>query len=269
MKIGLIAGGGSFPLKFADAARINGKQVYAVAYHGAADPDIDNRVHCTQWLYLGEIEKLVAFFKENGVGETVIMGGVDKQVMFSDFKPDETALSLIASLAETHDDLLLRRFAEVLEENNIVVRSSTFLLPDLLATDGCWTKTKPDAAQQTDISIGWKTAKAIGRLDIGQCVIVEKGSVLAVEAIDGTDATIIRGGGLGGGQAVLVKVSKPNQDLRFDVPAIGPDTIQTMRTAGVKVLVVETGKTIVFEKETMIAMADDAGISIVARGEEQ
>ena len=196
MKIGLIAGGGSFPLEFADAARRNGKQVFAVAYNGAADPDIGQRVHAVEWLYIGEIEKLIRFFAGNGIRETVIMGGVDKRVMFSDFKPDATALSLIAGLTETHDDALLRRFADVLEENGIKVRASTFLLPELLAPGGCWTKTVPNAAQQSDIGVGWKAAKAVGCLDIGQCVIVEKGSVLAVEAIDGTDATIKRGGRL-------------------------------------------------------------------------
>ncbi len=269
MKIGLIAGGGSFPLEFADAARKNGKQVFTVAYHGAADPDIGHRVHAVEWLYVGEIEKLIRFFKENDVRETVMMGGVDKRVMFSDFRPDETALTLIAGLTETHDDALLRGFAAVLEENHIAVRASTFLLPELLAPEGCWTKTAPDEAQQSDIAIGWKTAKAIGDLDIGQCVVVEKGSVLAVEAIDGTDATIKRGGGLGGGQAVLVKVSKPNQDMRFDVPSVGPATIQTMHEAGVRVLAMETGKTVVFDREKMIAMSNDYNIAIVGLSEEQ
>lgn len=264
MKIGLIAGGGSFPLEFARAAGKKGKKVYAAAYHGAADPDLDDSVYSIKWLYLGEIEKLVRFFNENGVRETVIMGGVNKRIMFSDIKPDATALALIAGLTETHDDTLLRRFADCLEQRGIMVRSSTFLLPELLAPDGCWTKAKPDAAQQVDIAIGWKAAKAIGRLDIGQCVVVEKGTVLAVEAIDGSDATIVRGGRLGGGQAVVVKVSKPHQDMRFDVPAVGPATVQTMRDAGVKVLAIETGKTVVFDREKMVAMADEAVIVIVA-----
>ena len=269
MKIGLIAGGGSFPLEFADAARKNGRQVFAVAYHGAADPGIGQRVHAVEWLHVGEIEKLIRFFVENGIRETVIMGGVDKRVMFSDFRPDATALSLIAGLTETHDDALLRGFAEVLEVNGIMVRASTFLMPELLAPDGCWTKAVPDTAQQSDIAIGWKAAKTLGRLDIGQCVVVEKGSVLAVEAIDGTDATIERGGRLGGGQAVLVKVCKPHQDMRFDIPSIGPATIANMKTAGVRVLAVETGKTVVFDRQKMVAMADDFNIAIIGLSEEQ
>lgn len=268
MKIGLIAGGGDFPVKFAEAAEKSGRQVYAVAYHDAADPGIGRRVHAVEWFYLGEIEKLIRFFNTNGVKEAVIMGGVNKRVMFSDIRPDATALSLIAGLTETHDDALLRRFADCLEQHDIAVRSSTFLLPELLAPDGCWTETVPDPAQRKDITIGWKIAKAIGRLDIGQCVVVEKGTILAVEAIDGSDATITRGGRLGGGQAVVVKVSKPHQDMRFDIPAVGPDTIQTMREAGVRVLAVETGRTVVFDREIMIARADEAGMSIVALSEE-
>jgi DUF1009 family protein len=268
MKIGMIAGGGDFPLKFAEAAEKAGNQVYVVAYHGAADPKIDSRVHAVEWLYLGEMEKLIRFFHANGVKEAVIMGGVNKRAMFSDIRPDATALALIASLTETHDDALLRCFAAFLEQQDIAVRSSTFLLPELLAPDGCWTKNVPDRDQQRDIAIGWKVAKAIGRLDIDQCVVVEKGTVLAVEAIDGTDATITRGGRLGGGQAVVVKVCKPQQDTRFDIPAVGPDTIQTMRSAAVRVLAVETGRTVVFDREKMIAMADEAAMSIVAFREE-
>ena len=264
MKIGLIAGGGSFPVKFAAAAEKNGRQVYAAAYHGAADPEIGRRAQAVEWLYLGEIEKMIRFFQGHGVTETVIMGGVDKRAMFSDIRPDATALSLIAGLTETHDDALLRRFAECLEDNGIAVRSSVFLMPELLAPVGCWTRTQPDAAQQKDIDIGWKAAKAIGRLDIGQCVVVEKGTVLAVEAIDGTDATINRGGRLGGGRAVLVKVSKPHQDMRFDIPSVGPDTIQTMASAGVRVLTVEAGKTVAFDRQEMIDLADGADIAIVA-----
>jgi hypothetical protein len=268
MKIGLIAGGGDFPLQFAEAAGKSGNQVYAVAYHGAAAPEIADRVNAVRWLYLGELEKLIRFFHDNGVREAVIMGGVNKRAMFSDFRPDAAALALIAGLTDTHDDALLRRFAAFLEENGIAVRSSTCLLPELLAPDGCWTKAEPDPDQRRDIAIGWKAAKAVGLLDIGQCVVVEKGTVLAVEAIDGTDATIARGGRLGGGRAVVVKVCKPQQDTRFDIPAVGPATIDAMRAAGVSALAVETGKTVAFDREKMIAMADASAMSIVALREE-
>ena len=137
-------------------------------------------------------------------------------------------------------------------------------VPDLLAQPGCWTKQKPSRSEKKDIELGWKMAKEIGRLDIGQCVVVGGGSVLAVEAIDGTDATIMRGGKLGRGDAVVVKVCKPNQDIRFDIPAVGAETIKTMEEAGAKVLVVEAGKAIVFDRQEMINLADEFGITIVA-----
>lgn len=262
-KTGLIAGSGSFPRLFADAANAADYDVYAVAYVNAAEPDLGNHVRQIKWLHLGEIERLLQFFKSVGVAETVIMGGVKKTNMFEDIKPDAKCLSLIGGLTETHDDILLRRFADLLEENGVTVRASTFLLPDILAPQGFWTRKKPDEIQNIDIDIGWKVAKEIGRLDVGQCVVVEEGSVLAVEAVDGTNATIRRGGALGGGNAVVVKVCKPNQDMRFDIPAVGTDTIRTMQDAGAGTLAVEADKTIVFNKEEMIATADAAGLCIM------
>ena len=192
------------------------------------------------------------------------MGAITKTRMFSDVRPDIKAISLIAGMCHTHDDGLLRGFVALLEKEGIEIKSSTFLLPDLLAQKGCWTKRKPNRSEKNDIKLGWKLAKEIGRLDIGQCVVVGGGSVLAVEAIDGTDATILRGGRLGKGTAVVVKVCKPEQDIRFDIPAIGVGTIKTMHEAGARVLVVEAGKAIVFDRKEMIHMADDYGIAVVA-----
>ena len=191
-------------------------------------------------------------------------GGIKKTKMFSNVRPDTKAISLIASLKHTHDDGLLRAFADLLEKEGIRIQSPTFLLPDLLAEKGCWTKRKPHRHEKADMKLGWKIAKEIGRLDIGQCVVISGGSILAVEAIDGTDATIKRGGKLSKGTAVVVKVCKPNQDLRFDIPAVGEQTIQTMHDAGAKVLAVEAEKTVVFDREAMISLADKYGISIVA-----
>jgi hypothetical protein len=184
--------------------------------------------------------------------------------MFSDVRPDTKAISLIAGMRHTHDDGLLRGFVRVLEKEGIKVRASTFLLPDLLAQPGCWTKRKPSRPEQKDIELGWRLAKEIGRLDIGQCIVISGGSVLAVEAIDGTDATIMRGGQLGGGAAVVVKVCKPSQDIRFDIPAVGAQTIRTMQDVGAVVLVIEAGKAVVFDREEMINLADEFGIAIVA-----
>ncbi|MDY6832901.1 MAG: UDP-2,3-diacylglucosamine diphosphatase LpxI [Thermodesulfobacteriota bacterium] len=264
MNIGLIAGGGRFPLLFARAAKTAGHGVYAVAYTGQADPAIQDAVDAAAWLNVGQVERLLEFFSRHQVTDAVIMGWVRKTVMFSDFQPDDTALAFIAGLTETHDDLLLRSFAGLLEENGLRVRASTFLLPHILAGEGCWTKAKPTAGQWSDISLGWRIAKEIGRLDVGQCVVVQKGSVLAVEAIEGTDAAIARGGGLGGGDAVVVKVCKPNQDLRFDMPAVGMETVRTMQSAGATVLAVEAGRSVVFDKPEMIKFADANNMSVVA-----
>lgn len=184
--------------------------------------------------------------------------------MFTNVRPDLKALSVLATIDHTKDDGVLRAFANVLEKEGISVRFSTFLLPELLVPGGCWTRRKPSKSEMADIQFGWKLAKEIGKLDIGQCIVVRDGSVLAVEAIEGTDATIRRGGMLGKDKTVVVKVSKPNQDMRFDVPAIGLKTIETMHEVGASVLVVEAGGSIVFNREEMIERADKYGIAIIA-----
>jgi len=264
MRIGLIAGNGQFPIIFCKKAKEAGVEVYAAAYRQEADPEIEAHVNRIEWLHVGQVNRLIKFFKKNRIDQAVLLGGVKKTKIFKNLKPDIKAISLIASLRHTHDDGILRAFAGLLEKNGIVVRPSTFLLPDLLAPEGCWTKRKPSRGEMSEIELGWKVAKEIGRLDIGQCVVVGGGSILAVEAVDGTDATIHRGAGLGSGNAVVVKVCKPIQDERFDVPAIGVDTIRTMAKAGAPVLAIEAGKAIVFDREEMIKLANQHDIAIIA-----
>jgi len=152
-----------------------------------------------------------------------------------------------------------------MEKEGIAIRSSTFLLPELLAPEGRWTRRAPKKSELADIELGWRLAKEIGRLDIGQCIVVGGGSVLAVEGIDGTDATIRRGGILGKGSAVVVKVCKPNQDDRFDIPAVGVETINTMHESDARVLVIEAGRTIVFDRTDMVSLADQHGMTILAK----
>lgn len=263
--IGLIAGSGQFPLIFARAASAKGYRVYAVGYVNEADPALADTVAALEWLHLGQLTRLVRFFRQHGVGEAVMMGAVRKTRMFSDIRPDIQAIALAARMRHTHDDGLLRTFADFLEKKGVRIRPSTFLLPELLAPEGCWTRRRPSRSEEKDIALGWRLAKEIGRLDIGQCVVVGGGSVLAVEAIDGTDAAIRRGGRLGQGTAVVVKVCKPDQDLRFDVPAIGTETVRSMQAADARVLAVEAGKAVVFDRHQMVALADRHGIAIVAR----
>lgn len=264
MKIGLIAGSGQFPIIFSRQASRRGYSVFAAAYLNEADPAIADHVEQIQWLHLGQVRRLVRFFKQHEVSRAVMMGAITKTRMFTDVRPDTKAISLISGMRTTHDDGLLRAFAGLLEKEGIVIEPSTFLLPELLAPPGCWTRRKPTRSEYADVQLGHRLAREIGRLDIGQCIVVGGGSVLAVEAIDGTDATILRGGALGRGNAVVVKVCKPEQDTRFDVPAIGAETIATMDRAGARVLAVEAGRTVVFDRTEMIASANRSGIAIVA-----
>jgi DUF1009 family protein len=264
-RIGLIAGGGQFPLLFSEKARQRGLSVFTVAHLKESDPDLARFADAIEWVHLGQVGRILKFFKRHRVADTVMMGTINKTRIFSDVRPDTKAIALFAAMANnTHDDRLLSAFAAVLEKAGIRVRPSTFLLPEMLAPEGCWTRRQPSKGEMNDIRFGWPVAKEVGRLDIGQCVVVAGGSVTAVEAIDGTDATILRGGRLAKGTAVVVKVCKPTQDTRFDVPAVGVQTIETMKAAGVRALAIEAGKAVVFDRPEMIALADRLKIAVVA-----
>jgi len=265
MRIGLIAGSGQFPLIFSKAAKTKGFEVFAVAYFNETDPELKEYVDGIKWIHLGQVRRLLNFFKKNKISEAVMLGAIKKTRLFTDVKPDTKIISLIAKMRHTHDDRLLSAFARLLEEEGVRIQSSTFLLPHLLAPEGCWTKRKPTKSEKADIDLGWHLAKEIGRLDIGQCIVVGGGTVLAIEAIEGTDATIKRGGELGNGMAVVVKVCKPNQDTRFDIPAVGVRTIRTMVDSGARALAIEAGGAVVFDRAEMVAFANRHKISIVAR----
>lgn len=267
-RIGIIAGNGQFPLLFVKAAREKGYGVYVAAIVDEADPSLADVADQLIWMHLGQVKKLLGFFRRHDVTDTVLVGGIRKTRIFSDIKPDLKAVMFLASLRHTHDDGLLGACARFLEKEGITVRSSTFLMPGILAGEGCWTRLKPSKANWADIRVGFKLAKEIGRLDIGQCLVIGGGSVLAVEAIDGTDATILRGGALARGDAVVIKTSKPNQDMRFDVPAVGLKTLEIMQKAGIRVLVVEAGRSVVFDRDAMVTMADRQGMIIVALSED-
>jgi DUF1009 family protein len=264
-RIGIIAGGGQFPVLFARAVAARGINLYTAAYVKEADPLLGDYSRAILWLHLGQLKRLIRFFKKHQVHQAVMMGHIRKTRMFTDVRPDLHAIAVIAKMRHTHDDAVLRAFAGALETAGIRILPATCFLPELLAPAGCWTRRAPTAAEQADIDMGFRIAREIGRLDIGQCVVVGGGSVLAVEAIEGTDAAILRGGNLGPGHAVAVKVCKPHQDTRFDLPAIGDRTIETMRQAGVRALAVEAGRAVAFDREEMIAHADRLGVSIVAQ----
>ena len=262
-KIGLIAGSGQFPVLFSRAAVDKGFSVYTAAYVNEADQELIGLSQKIEWLHLGQIKRLIRFFKQNDVNRAVMIGAVRKTRLFTDVKPDLKAISIIAGMRHTHDDAIMRAFADSLENEGIKIEPSTLLLPELLATKGIWSNRKPSRSEKKDIALGFSIAREIGRLDIGQSVVVGGGSILAVEAIDGTDATIKRGGQLGKGEAVLVKVCKPNQDFRFDVPSVGVKTIETMSQCGVRVLAIEAGRTVVFDRVEMIRAANENDIAII------
>jgi DUF1009 family protein len=267
-KIGLIAGSGQFPLLFARRATQKGMHLYTAAYVNEADPSLADLSRGIEWLHLGQVKRLIRFFKKNGVRRAVMLGAVRKTRLFTDVKPDMKAIAIIAGMRHTHDDAVMRAFADALTKAGIAIEPSTFLLPDLLAAQGIWTLRKPTRSEKKDIALGFSIAREIGRMDIGQSVVVGGGSVLAVEAIDGTDATIERGGRLGRGEAVLVKVCKPNQDFRFDVPSVGTKTIETMQTYNVRALAIEANRTVVFDREEMIRLANAGGIAITCESRE-
>lgn len=264
MKIGLIAGGGQFPALFAKKALAKGYRVFAAGFKSETDPDLDTQVEALNWLYLGQISKLINYFKQHQIKEVVMLGSIKKTNIFKDIRPDFKALSFIAKTARTHDNSVLTAFADLLLKEGIKILPSTFLLPELLSPRGCWTKRKPDTAEKQDIFQGWKLAKEIGKLDIGQCIVISNGTVLAVEAIEGTDAAIKRGGLLSHQNgAVVVKLCKPSQDTRFDLPSSGCGTIETMHESGAAVLVLEAEKSLSFDRDEMIILANRYGISIL------
>jgi UDP-2,3-diacylglucosamine hydrolase len=263
--IGLIAGGGRFPLLIADSARNKGMRVVAVAHKGETLAELGDRVDEITWIGLGQFGQLVKAFKSGGASHVLMAGTITKPKMFANVRPDLKGLALMGKLAIYHDDEILRTVAKELEREGITVESSTVYLPELLAPHGCLTKKRPTRREGDDIEFGWMVAKELGRLDIGHCVVVRRKTVLAVEAIEGTDRTIQRGGELAKERAVVVKVSKPNQDLRFDLPAVGVHTIAVMASIHAAALAIEAGKTIIFDKEEMIQLADSNHISIISR----
>jgi DUF1009 family protein len=263
-KIGIIAGNGDFPIEFAKAAKEKGLAVVAVAHEGETLPELAQWVETIVWIKVGQLGKLISAFKEHGVRDVLMAGGIRKTHLFSGARPDLRGAALLAKLLAKKDDSILRGVAAELESEGIIVRESTLYLDNLLAPAGVLTKRKPSKDEWKDIEFGWQMAKEIGRLDIGQTIVVRNQSVVAVEAAEGTDETIRRGGRLCREGAVVVKICKPGQDLRFDLPATGMRTLEVMEEVKASCLAVEAGKTIMMQRETVLAGANRAGIAVVA-----
>ena len=262
-RLGLIAGNGRFPIIFADNARQLGYHVSAVAHEGETDPELANHVDCIHWIKIGQLNKLINAFKDDHVHQAVMLGGIKKTHVFTTVRPDFRALALAARLALWKDDDILREIAKELEKEGITICESTFGLEGILAPEGMLTTRTPSEKEWDDIRYGWDVAHDIGRLDIGQCVVVKDRVIVAVEAVEGTDEAIKRGGQLAKAGAVVVKRCKPQQDLRFDLPAVGPRTIEIMVSVKASVLAVEAGRTILLDGDLMLQKAQAARIAVV------
>lgn len=263
-RLGLIAGNSRFPLIFIEAARREGVSLVVVAHQGETPPEIAELAPDITWVHVGELGKIISTFQAAGATQAVMAGGIHKSGALTNIQPDERGLAFISRLPSLKDDVILRGVAQELESEGITVVESTRFLSSLLPQPGVLTEAAPNEQQWQDIRFGFATARDIGRWDIGQSVVVKRGAVIAVEGIEGTNAAIQRGGELGGPGTIVVKVSKPQQDLRFDVPAVGPDTITTMQSVQAVVLALEAGKTLMIDKEEFLRRANACGISVVA-----
>jgi len=259
-KVGLIAGNGRLPILFARTAREEGVAIVAVAHEGESLRDIEHEIDDLTWIKVGQLERIIRIFKDRGIAEAVMAGGIHKTALLENFDPDERAMQMLATLGAWGDDAILRGVAGELEAEGIRVVESTLFLGKILTKAGPIVGGEPDAAQWRDVQLGIAVAKALGAWDVGQSVVVKSGMVLAVEAIEGTDATIDR---IPTRDAVVVKVSKPSQDMRFDVPAVGPETVERCAAKGVALLALEAGKTLLLDKEETLRRAAASGLRIV------
>lgn len=260
--IGLVAGNGRFPLLFAESARKLGHRVVAIAHRGETDPALEELVASLHWVKLGQLGKIIEALKSEGVSRAVWAGGIDKKRIFH-ARPDLRGLKLLAKLTARGDDAILRALASEFEREGIEIVAPTDYMPERMAARGPMGKLKPNGAQDEDIALALGVARSVGRVDVGQTVVIKEGIVVAVEAIEGTDECIRRGGALAKRGAIVVKVAKPGQDMRFDVPAVGPGTIAVMREVHAEVLAVEAGRTLVLDREDLVRAADRAGIVVV------
>lgn len=262
-RIGLIAGNGRFPIIFADNARKLGYFVSAVAHVGEAEPELAQHVDSIHWVKIGQLNKLINAFKSDNIQRAVMLGGVKKTHVFTTVRPDLRALALFARVALWRDDDILREIAAEIEREGIMICESTFGLEGILVEEGTLASRAPTKKEWDDIRYGWEMAYEIGRLDIGQCVVIKDKVVVAVEAVEGTDGAIKRGGELAKDGAVVVKRCKPQQDLRFDLPAIGPRTIEVMASVNATVLAVEAGRTVMLDRDLLLDKARQAGIAVI------
>ena len=263
--LGIIAGNGVYPRFLASGARKAGvKKIVAAAFTDETDPSIDQHVDLVEWLRVGQLGRLLKFFREHDVHRAIMAGQIAPKNLF-DLRPDMKALVVLAKLKQRNAQSIFSAIADELKKIDVDLLPATTFLEDDLAQSGLIAGAKLSRAEGGDVDLGWDVAKQMAKLDIGQTIIVKNGTVLAVEAFEGTNDAIKRGGALAREGAVMIKVAKPNQDMRFDVPVIGVETIKVATEAKLRVIAIEAGKTLLLERGKIIDFAGRAKISLVAR----
>jgi DUF1009 family protein len=263
--LGIIAGNGVYPRLLADSARKAGvKKIVAAAFTGETDPSLEHHVDLAEWMRVGQLSRLLKFFREQKIHHAIMAGQIAPKNLF-DLRPDWKALLMLARLKQRNAESIFTAIADELTKIDVQLLPATSFLEDFLAPVGLIAGPKLSRREEEDVDLGWKTAKEIARLDVGQTVMVKNGTVLAVEGFEGTNEAIKRGGALAREGAVMIKVSKPNQDMRFDVPVVGVETIRVASEAQVRVIALEAGKTLLLERDAIIDLAERAKISIIAR----
>lgn len=263
--LGLIAGSGQYPLLLAQSARAAGVgQIVAAAFTGETSAALEESVDEICWIRVGQLGKLLAFFRESGVRRAIMAGQIAPKNLF-DLRPDWTALLVLARLKRRNAESIFAAIADELGKIGVELLPATTFLDQFLAPAGLIAGPRLSRREEEDVDFGWQIAKEMSRLDIGQTVIVKNGTVLAIEAFEGTNEALRRGAALARKNAIMVKVAKPNQDMRFDVPVIGLETVRIASEARVRVIAIEAGRTLLLERDELMALAVRSRISIVAR----
>jgi DUF1009 family protein len=261
-QLAIIAGNGAYPLVLARAARAAGvRKILALAFEGETDLELDHLVDQICWLRVGQLNRMLSTLRDAGITSAIMAGQIAPRNLF-DLHPDWRALLLLAKLKQRNAESIFRAIAVELDKIGVALLPATTFLEDFLAGKGLIAGPTLSRREKSDVDFGWGIAQKIASLDIGQTVIVKNGTVLAVEGFDGTNATIRRGGALGRSGALMIKVSKPDQDMRFDVPVIGPETISVAAEAKIRVIALEAGRALLLEREDVILAAQSAKVSI-------
>ena len=264
MRYGLIAGNGRFPFLVLEGARRAGVELSVAAIREETDPAIESVAERVIWVGIGQLGRMIRFFKREGVERAIMAGQVKHVQIFSGAIPDVRMLRMLLRLPRRNTDALIGAVADELASEGIELIDSTFFLQDHLAEVGTLSGRAPDAREQGDIEYGLEVAREIARLDLGQTIVIRARACVAIEAMEGTDATILRAGQLAKGRLTVVKIAKPRQDMRFDVPVVGVPTIESMIAAGATCLCLTAGKTLLFDREQMLRRANEKRIAVVA-----